>query len=99
VAYLKGDLETTEPYGIHQVYSASKKALNDLGITVVQDARKTLSAKIIAKDSEDNKITIRLMFVSDTSTKLSMRIPKGDPEGQSHLIYIKIRDHLQSGLE
>ncbi len=97
VAYLKGDLESTEPYGIDKVYHAAKRTLDDLGITVIQDARDALSARIIARDAEDKKIAIRLVSVTEDSTKVSIRISVFGSEEKSQRIYDKMRDRLQSG--
>jgi len=94
VAYMKGDLETTEPADIDTVYAAAKKTLDDLEVTLVEDSKDALTAEIVARDAENRKITIKLNSVTEQATKLSIRVGAFGDETASRRIYNGIRDNL-----
>jgi len=94
VAYIRGDLEVVEAKDIGTVYKATEKALEELGLVVSKKTKDALSAKIIARDAQDKKITIKLNATTEEMTKLSIRIGMFGSETKSRLIYQKIRDNL-----
>lgn len=95
VAYVKGDLEVLEDKGLDDVYVASKKALEDLELGVIQDNKDKIGATIVSRDSQDKKITIKLKGVSDESTEISIRYGTFGSEAKSSMIYNKIKEHLK----
>jgi len=94
VAYIRGDLEAVEAKDIGTVYKATEKALEELGLVVSKKTKDALSAKIIARDAQDKKITIKLNATTEETTKLSIRVGMFGKETKSRLIYQKIRDNL-----
>jgi len=94
VAYIRGDLEAVEAKDIETVYKATEKAIEELGLVVSKKTKDALSAKIIARDAQDKKITIKLSATTEETTKLSIRIGMFGNETKSRLIYQKIRDNL-----
>jgi hypothetical protein len=94
VAYIRGDMEVVEAKDIGTVYKATEKALEELGLVVSKKTKDALSAKIIARDAQDKKITIKLNAATEETTKLSIRIGMFGNETKSRLIYQKIRDNL-----
>ncbi len=94
VAYIRGDMEVVEAKDIGTVYKATEKALEELGLVVSKKTKDALSAKIIARDAQDKKITIKLNATTEEMTKLSIRIGTFGSETKSRLIYQKIRDNL-----
>ena len=94
VAYIRGDLEAVEAKDIGTVYKATEKALEELGLVVSKKTKDALSAKIIARDAQDKKITIKLNATTEEMTKLSIRVGMFGKETKSRLIYQKIRDNL-----
>jgi len=94
VAYIRGDLEAVEAKDIDTVYKATKKAMDELGLVVSKKTKDAMSAKIIARDSQDKKITIKLNATTEETTKLSIRVGMFGKETKSRLIYQKIRDNL-----
>ncbi len=95
VAYVKGDLEMVESKGIDNVYTATKKAMKQLGFSVTKDEKDWLSAVIVAHDVKDNRVTIKLSSTASKATKLSIRVGLLGNEAKSRLIYQKIRDNLK----
>lgn len=94
VAYLRGDLEAVESQDLDAVYTATKKAIDQLGYKVTKDAKDALEAEIVARDAADDKITIVLKKTAEDATKLSIRVGTFGDETKSQLIYGKIRDNL-----
>ena len=94
VAYVKGDFESVEPFTVDEVFRACKSALSDLGIARINDKKDALSAQITARDASDKKVSMRIQYLTDTASKLSIRISVFGDESKSRTIYLKIREHL-----
>jgi hypothetical protein len=95
IAYIRGDLEATESYNIDVVYEASLQALEKLELRPISKSKDALSAEITSRDAQDKKVTIKLKTLTDSSTKLSIRIGTFGSETKSRLIYDAIRDNLR----
>jgi len=94
VAYMKGDLEAVEAKDIDTVYAATKKAVEQLDLSVSQDTKDALSAKIVARDAQDKKVTINLKSTTEDTTKISIRVGTFGSETKSRLIHDQIRKNL-----
>ncbi len=90
VAYIRGDLTSTEPYEVSQVYQASQKAMTDLGLARIKQSQDVLGARIIARDAQDKKITVTIKYVTECSTQLCIRVAIFGDENKSRQIYLKI---------
>ncbi len=95
VAYSRGDLEAVESKDIDTVLEATEKAVEELELKVSKKTRDKMSAVIVARDAQDEKITIKLNATADESTKLSIRVGGFGNETKSRLIYQKIREKLK----
>jgi hypothetical protein len=94
VAYVQGDLESTEPKNIEVVYSAALLAMEQLELSVISKAKDSLSGEIIARDAQDKKISIRMTASSTQTTKLSIRVGTFGNETKSQQIYQKIYNNM-----
>jgi len=94
VAYIRGDLESTESAELDAVYRAAEKAVARLELNVTGKTKDALSATVIARDAQDKKITIRLKAITEDSTKISIRIGLFGDEAKSRIIYDKIKENL-----
>jgi hypothetical protein len=94
IAYIRGDLQSTEAQNIQVVYSAALKAVDELHLNLISKSQDALSAIIIARDAEDKKITIKMTASSEQTTKLSIRIGTFGDETKSQQIYQKIYNNL-----
>ena len=95
VAYVTGGLEGVESKKVDTVYKATEKAVGELGLVTTEKTKDALSAKIIARDAQDKKITINLKALAEESTKISVRVGFWGDEVKSRLIYQKIQDNLK----
>ncbi len=95
VAYVTGSIEAVESKSIDAVYKAAEKAVGELGLVTTEKTKDALSAKIIARDAQDKKITINLKALAEASTKVSVRVGFWGDEVKSRLIYQKVQDNLK----
>jgi len=98
VAYMAGDLETDVSEDLDTLYAATRKALGDLELGIIEgkSAKDGLSATLVARDADDKKVTVKLKSISDEMTELSIRVGVFGNETKSQLIYGKILDNLDS---
>jgi hypothetical protein len=94
VAYIMGDLQTVEVAKLDDVYAAAEKAVAELELSVVSKTKDAMSAKIIARDSQDKKVKIKLAATAEGGTKLSIRVGTFGNETKSRLIYEQIKRNL-----
>ena len=95
VAYVKGDLEAVEGRKLDDVYTATKTALEQLELSVSKDTKDALSAVIVARDSRDKKVTVKLTAATEETTKLSIRFGTFGNEAKSRMIHDKIKENLK----
>jgi len=95
VAYVKGDLETIESKKLEVVHEATVKALKDLELSISQDTKDKMAATVIARDSQDKKVTVKLTAVTDESTNISIRFGTFGNEAKSTMVYNKIKENLE----
>ncbi len=94
VAYIKGDFQATEPYGVREVYRASKEAIRDLGLARISESQDSLGAQVITRDALDKKITIKIKYITEYSSQLYIRVGMFGNEEKSRQVYLKIREYL-----
>ncbi len=71
--YSFGKFSTEEAIDINALYEATLKALAELELSISQKTKDRLNATIIARDSQDKKITVQLVSITKDSTKMSIR--------------------------
>ncbi len=98
VAYLRGDLETEEPYKLEVVYAATREATKQLQLSVLEGKteKDALSATIVARDASDKRVTIQLKAQTEQTTKVCIRIGTFGDQTKSHMIYNRIRENLKA---
>jgi hypothetical protein len=94
VAYIMGDLQTVEVAKLDDVYEAAEKAVVELELSVTSKTKDAMSAEIIARDSQDKKVKIKLVATAEGGTKLSIRVGTFGNETKSRLVYEQIKKNL-----
>ena len=94
VMYVRGDLEAVLSNDINSVYEAAQKSLEQLELKVSSKAKDVLAAKIVARDAQDKKITIKLSSTAENTTELNIRAGVFGNETKSRLIYEQILKNL-----
>ena len=94
VGYARGELKSVETADLTTSFSASKKALDDLGFFVTSGTHDAISAKLVARGSSDTKIEISLKQMSEKLTEVRIRVGTFGDEIISNTIHQKIKAHL-----
>ena len=94
-AYVTGDLKGAEAKDIDTVYKAAVKAIEQLNFNITEKNLDKLSGRIIARDSRDKKVTIKIRVTSENTTEISIRVGFFGDETKAMLIYQKIQENLK----
>jgi predicted small secreted protein len=95
--YSWGTLKATESRPIAVVNAAALKAMDDLGLTVTMKTADSLSGRIVARDSQDNKITVTLTALTENSTKVVIQAGPLGNEDKSRMVFKQIQTNLAMG--
>jgi hypothetical protein len=93
-AYLKGSLEATLEAGLDKAYRASGDAVKDLQFAKISENKDALLGIVVARNAADKKIEIQLDKISDTLTKLTIKVGTIGDEDLSVKILEKIKANL-----
>jgi hypothetical protein len=94
-AYVMGKMKGTEAKDIDTVYNAAEKAAEQLKLNITERTHDKMSGEIIAWDSQDKKITIKLKAASENVTDIAIRVGFFGDETKTRLIYEKIHENLK----
>ncbi len=94
VAYLRGELKSTEEASIYRVLQATQQAMKDLKFTVTNEEKGISSAKLTAYGTDDTKVEVNLENVSEKLTNVRIRVGVFGNESLSLLILERIKKHL-----
>lgn len=98
VAYIKGELKSTEEASIDRTWEAAQEAVKDLEFVITSKEKENTSfAKLIARDARDKKIEIELKKVSEHLTKVTIRVGVFGDESLSRLILERLKKSLGKG--
>ena len=95
VAYGRGELSTDVTHDLDAVFAASQRALNELEIIKIDDKKTQVDAQILSRTATDKKIVINLNRVTDTLTKVYIKVGVVGDETLSRLILDKIFAELK----
>ncbi|MHC4128335.1 MAG: DUF3568 family protein [Planctomycetota bacterium] len=91
VAYVRGDLETTEEVSLETAWQAAHVAATNLELTELSGDRNGLSARVVARTTQDEKVTIMLEPRGQTTTRVSIRVGFFGNESKSLLVLDAMR--------
>lgn len=94
VAYVRGDLEAVVDHSVDETFDAAVKAMNQLDLSIISRDHDKLTGKIVARDSEDSKITVTLKSRETGNTELRIRVGVFGDEALSRRIYDQVRENL-----
>jgi hypothetical protein len=93
-AYVMGKVQAIEAEDLNTVYAATVKAAEQLELNVTKKTKDALSGMIVARDSQDKKVKIKLSATTEGTTKISIRVGFFGSETKSRLIYEQIKKNL-----
>lgn len=91
VAYIKGELKSTEQVSLNQAWQATQKAMDDLGFHITSRAKDAFDAELTASGARDKKVKIILKKISDTRTEVKIRVGTFGDQSLSAQILESIR--------
>jgi len=94
VAYVRGELRSTEDAPFERAWTAAQRALRDLEMPVTAQEKDGLSGRIIARAAGDRKVTVRLRKVTGTTTEIRIRVGTWGDEAASRQILESIQRRL-----
>jgi len=95
VAYGHGELSADVTHDLDAVFAASQRALGQLEIVKIDDKKTRVDAQILSRTATDKKIVINLERVTDTLTKVHIKVGVLGDETLSRLILEKIFAELK----
>ena len=93
VAYYYGELKATEEVSMTRAWSATQKAMTDLGYSITDKGKDAFYAELVARGAGDKKVKIKLESQTDTLTDIKIRVGMFGNESLSRRILDKIKKH------
>ncbi len=94
VAYIKGELQTNLEASLEKSIEATRSAVENLKFIKISEEADKLTGEIIARTSQDEKITIQLNKVTENTTKISIRVGMFGDQSLSHSLLEEIKKEL-----
>jgi hypothetical protein len=94
VAYIKGELKSTEEATLNKTWEATVSAIDGLQFLVVNKIKDNVSGQLEAKTADNKTVKIQLKRVTDNLTDISIRIGTFGDESLSRYILSKIEAKL-----
>ena len=94
VAYVRGELRSTEAATFDKTWSATLAAMKDLEFAVTAKEKDAITGKLTARGAGDKKIQITVNKQSGTTTEIRIRVGTFGASMLSHTILDKIHARL-----
>ncbi len=94
VAYVRGELDASLGNGYESVVQASNRAIDQLQFKKISESKDALKAVLIARTASDKKVQITVTKVSETLTKVEIRVGVFGNEALSTTILEKIKSSI-----
>jgi hypothetical protein len=82
--------------GIDRAFEAVQEAVRQLGFTTIMTEQDGVAAEVLARDAQQQNITIKLAAVSPDRTSLTMRVGIFGDKNKSNVIFRKIQENLRA---
>ena len=91
VAYVGGELKSTEEVAMNRAWEAASKAMDDLEFAVTSKEKDAFLGQLIARGAGDKKIRVKVKKQSDTVTEIRIRVGIFGDESMSRQILDRIK--------
>ncbi len=92
--YIKGQVEQTFSHSVPRVHEATLAALKELNMPVIEDNHDDTSAKMKSVVASGEDVWINISALSNTASKVTVRVGTMGDEGKSTAIINKIEKNL-----
>jgi hypothetical protein len=90
VVYVRGEIESYYDTDVQNLYDATVKAMADLKLYVIEQSHDSLSAKVIARNSGDQKVTVTIDGSNREAVKVTIRVGFWGDETASRAVLDRI---------
>jgi hypothetical protein len=94
IAWMQGELKSTEGYPFAKVWAATVKAIEQLDFMVVNKVSDAISGKIDSVTADNKKVKIQVKRVGDNITEIKIRVDTFGDETLSRYILNKIQSNI-----
>lgn len=91
VAYIRGELKTTEEVSLNRAWRASQMAMSDLEFTITDKEKDAFDGRIQASGAGGKTIDVALKKISPTRTEIRIRVGLFGDESLSRQILERIK--------
>ena len=91
VAYIRGELKTTEEVSLNRAWRAAQTAMSDLEFSITDKEKDAFDARIHASGAGGKAIDVALKKISPTRTEISIRVGLFGDKSLSRQILKKIK--------
>ena len=95
IAYIKGELKSTEGYPFMTVWDATVKAVEQLEFIVVNKVNDAISGKYEVVTADNKTVHIDVKRIGDNITEIKIRVGTFGDESLSRFILNKIQSNIQ----
>lgn len=90
VVYVRGEIESYFDTDVQNLYDATLKAMGDLKLYVIDQKHDALSAEVIARNSADQKVVVKIDGSDRQLVKVTIRVGFWGDEAASRAILDRI---------
>jgi len=90
VVYVRGEIESYFDTDVQDLYDATLKSMDDLKLYVISQKHDALSAEVVARNSADQKVTVRIDGSSREAVKVTIRVGFWGDETASRAVLDRI---------
>lgn len=91
-----GTLNATMDRGIDRVFEAVQLTIEELGLTTIMAEQDGVAAEVLARDAQEQNVTIKLEALSPNRTALTMRVGLLGDENKSRVIFREVQENLRA---
>jgi hypothetical protein len=91
-----GTLTARLDRGIGRAFEAVQEAVRQLGFTTIMTEQDGVAAEVLARDTQQQNITIKLEALSPSATALTMRVGIFGDKNKSNVIFRQIQENLRA---
>jgi len=91
LAYVKGELKSTEEVSLNRAWKAAQMAMDDLEFQITHKGKDAFDAELSASGVGGKKIKVALKKISDTRTEIRIRVGTFGDKSLSQQILEKIK--------
>jgi hypothetical protein len=91
VAYVGGELKSSESVSLDRAWNASQAAMGSMGFSLTSQEKDGFSGKLIARGAEDKKVTVKLKRQTDEVTQIGIRVGTFGDETLSRQVLEEIK--------